>query len=81
MDQFLIECIKALTKSIMIRNPPKVIITTKGFRAGQKKMKEASLVGILEIHFRYIKVYTHSIPLSNFEATIRYILYATGYLP
>ena len=44
-------------------------------------MKEASLTGILEIHFRYIKVYTHSIPLSNFKATIRYILYATGYLP
>ena len=80
-DQFSTECIKALTKPAIIRNPPKVIIATEGFRVGWKKMKEATLEGISGMHFRYIKACTHSIPLSNLEVTIRHILYATRYSP
>ena len=65
----------------MIRNSPKVIITADRFRSGWYKMKEATSVEISDTYFRYIKVCTHSIPLSNFEATIEHIPYATRYFP
>ena len=81
IDQFSIEYIKTLTKPIIIRNPSKAIIITEGFRVGQKKIKEATLAGISGIYFEHIKECIHSIPLSNFKATIGHIPYTTGYSP
>ena len=44
-------------------------------------MRERTLVGLSGIHFGYMKACTISTPLTDFEAIIRYIPYATGYDP
>ena len=44
-------------------------------------MKEAILASLSGIHFRYMKTYSQSQALLDFEATIYHIPYRTGYSP
>ena len=47
--------LKALSKPLVIINPPKAEITTEKFRAGWREMKEATSSGNLGIYFGHMK--------------------------
>ncbi len=56
-------------------------ISTKDFQTGWKRIKERTSAGISGIHFGHMKASARDKMLSNFEASIAQIPYATGYSP
>ena len=58
-----------------------MVLTTETFRDGWLKMRERISVRLIGIYFGYVKAYTMLSSLSDFEATVGYIPFATEYAP
>ena len=81
VDSYTAEYIKALAKLSSIINAPKLVISIVTFIEGWKKIKERTSAGLSGIYFGFLKAYAMSEELVDFEATVCYIPYATGYSP
>ena len=81
VDQYTSNLLKALAKLDNLIDTPHPIISIATFQQGWSKIKERTSAGISGIHFRHLKACVRSQTLSDFEATILYILYITGYSP
>lgn len=80
LDQYSKEYLKELAAPLL-RDTPPAIISTQTFREGWTKISEFISSGLSGIHYGHMKACTKSQLLSDFEATICHIPYATGYSP
>ena len=74
--------IKELQGGPTIHHPAlQAFMETASYQQGWKKMKERTSAGISGVTFGHMKACAEDLELSNFEATISHIPYATGFVP
>ena len=79
LDEVLKEFIKELKKATNLINSPKALIPINTFQEGWKQMWEKTTAEVSDIYFGYMKAYTQSGILSDFEATMSHIPFSIGY--
>jgi hypothetical protein len=77
LDLISKEFIKELKKLPGLIDQPKVVISIKLFCDRWRKISEKTLAGISRIYFSHMKVCIQSNAITDFEATISYIPFAT----
>ena len=80
-DEYTKAYIKELKRPNNLQDTPTATVPTHTFRDGWKKINEHISSGITGIHYGHMKACAKDDYLSDFEATICHIPYATGYSP
>ena len=80
-DEYTTAYLKELQRPSHLQEPPIAAMTTPNFQSGWKKINENISSGLSGIHFGHMKACAMDDFLSDFEATVCHIPYATGYSP